>query len=82
MIDQHRIDDDLARLLPVPVQAIRMAPSGQPADPLLIEAALGAGARVVSNDRFMDWREQFPGLRAKGVLVKGRVAGDRVELTL
>jgi hypothetical protein len=30
----------------------------------------------------MDWREQFPGLRAKGVLVKGEVRGARVELAL
>lgn len=79
---QHMGRLDLARMLSLPPASIHLAPSGQPADPLVIKAALDAKARLVSNDRFMDWREQFPGLRAKHVLVKGTVRGDHVDLTL
>jgi hypothetical protein len=82
LANRHMGPADLARLLPVPAAAIHLAPSGQPADPLVIEAALARKARLVSNDRFMDWRGQFPGISAKGVLVKGEVKGSRVALTL
>ncbi|SMY08366.1 NYN domain-containing protein [Flavimaricola marinus] len=80
--NRHMGPRELARMLPVRAEMIHLAPSGQPADPLVIEAALAEKARLVSNDRFMDWRAQYPGLRAKGVLVKGSVKGTKVELTL
>ena len=73
---------DLAFQLDLKPGQITLAPSRTPADPLLIGYAIGAGVRVVSNDRFMDWRGQFPGLGDKGFLVPGRVRGDGVELRL
>ena len=40
----------------------------------------GYGGRVVTNDRFMDWREDYPAIRRKGFLVKGQVSGENVAL--
>lgn len=71
---------DLAFQLDLKPGQITLAPSRTPADPLLIGYAIGAGVRVVSNDRFMDWRDQFPPIRDKGFLVPGKVKGERVEL--
>ena len=71
---------DLALQLDLRPSQITLAPSRTPADPLLIAHAIKAGVRVVSNDRFMDWREQFPQIRGKGFLVPGRVKGGQVEL--
>lgn len=71
---------DLAWQLDLRPSQITLAPSRTPADPLLIAHAIKAGVRVVSNDRFMDWRDQFPQIRGKGFLVPGRVKGEQVEL--
>ena len=71
---------DLAWQLDLRPSQITLAPSRTPADPLLIAHAIGAGVRVVSNDRFMDWRDQFPQIRGKGFLVPGVVKGERVAL--
>lgn len=50
---------------------ISIAPKGVTADELLLTFAVENGLRVVTNDRFLDWREQFPGAGEKGFLVKG-----------
>ena len=71
---------DLAWQLDLRPSQITLAPSRTPADPLLIAHAIKVGVRVVSNDRFMDWRGEFPQLRGKGFLVPGVVKGERVEL--
>jgi hypothetical protein len=71
---------DLAHQLGLAPSQITLAPSRTPADPLLIAHAVLAGVRVVSNDRFMDWRDQFPRVRDKGFLVPGKLRGERVEL--
>ncbi len=71
---------DLALQLDLRPSQITLVPSRTPADPLLIAHAIKAGVRVVSNDRFMDWREQFPQIRDRGFLVPGRVKGEQVEL--
>lgn len=49
-----------------------VAPSGTTADELLLEFAVRNGLRVVTNDRFLDWRVRFPRAGEKGFLVKGR----------
>ncbi len=71
---------DLAFQLDLKPAQITLAPSRTPADPLLIGFAIKAGVRVVSNDRFMDWRAEFPAIRGKGFLVPGKIRGDNVEL--
>ena len=71
---------DLAIQLDLNPAQVTIAPSRTPADPLLIGYAIKAGQRVVSNDRFMDWRAAFPQIRDKGFLVPGSVRGGQVEL--
>lgn len=79
---RHLGPDDLARALAIPRSRIFVAPSRTPADPLLIAHAIRSRARVVSNDRFRDWRDDFPTLGDKGFLVPGRLQGERVELRM
>ena len=73
---------DLAYQLDLAPSQITLAPSRTPADPLLIGYAIKAGVRVVSNDKFMDWRAEFPQIRSKGFLVPGKLKGVRVELRM
>ncbi|MFU1477915.1 NYN domain-containing protein [Roseovarius sp. C7] len=73
---------DLAPYTGVPPRQVFVAPKGTPADPLVLASARKLGARVVSNDRFRDWNEEFPELRETGRLVRGGVRGGDVRLRL
>lgn len=77
---RHMKEAEIAHALRLTAQQITLSPSGTPADPLLIDFALRRGLRVVSNDRYRDWRADFPRLGDKGVLVGGRYVSGRVEL--
>ncbi|MDT8326933.1 MAG: hypothetical protein RQ750_06030 [Roseovarius sp.] len=70
----------MARALDLPVSQVRIAPSGTPADPLLLQEAVRLGARVVTNDRFRDWAETHPEVERPGFLLHGRMAGNGVSL--
>jgi len=70
----------LARHLTIPASDIRVAPKGEPADPLLLAEAAKLNARVLSNDRFRDWVTQFPQLAEEDFLVRGRIRADGVDL--
>ena len=72
----------LARLLDLYERQVQVAAKGTPADPLFLEAAVKLGARVVTNDRFRDWVEEFPQIREDGFLVRGRMSRDSFELEL
>jgi hypothetical protein len=82
LVGRHVGPDDLARALALPRSQVFVAPSRTPADPLLIAHAIRTRARVVSNDRFRDWREDFSALADKGFLVQGKLRGEVVELRL
>jgi len=73
LIGQYAGPRQLARLLPVPASSIRVVDKGTPADPALIRSALGQGARIITNDRFLDWREEFPALEDPRYLISGRI---------
>jgi len=77
---RHMKEAEIARVLKLRAAQITLSPSGTPADPLLIDFALRRGARVVSNDRYRDWRGEYPRLGDKGVLVGGSYVSGRVEL--
>ena len=70
--NKHVDPDKIAQLLGVPEDDVVVAPSGTPADPILLERASSEGWRVLTNDRFIDWKNQFPKLNDRGFLVKGR----------
>ena len=48
-----------------------VVPKGVAADEMLLETAVDHGLRVVTNDRFLDWRVRFPQAAEKGFLIKG-----------
>ncbi len=63
---------ELAEMLSLPAAHVTVVDRGEPADPVLLEHAVRIGARVVTNDRFLDWKLQFPAIGNRGFLVKGR----------
>lgn len=73
---------ELARRLGIPASRVSVAPKGTPADPLLLKDAMRKRARVVSNDRFRDWEDQFPKLREEGFVVRTSLDGGRLVLKL
>ncbi|MCC6000172.1 MAG: hypothetical protein JJU19_04815 [Pararhodobacter sp.] len=73
---------ELSRALGLPARQVFVAPKGTPADPLLLEGARRLGARVVTNDRFRDWREHYPWLAEPGFLIRGRVQDGAASLSL
>ena len=75
-------EEDLARYLGVRASRVRVAPSGTPADPLILREATRRGVRVVSNDRFRDWDEAFPDVLSGGGLIPGRLGQSGVTLKL
>jgi len=59
-----------------------VVPKGAPADPAILSAAQDTGARVVSNDRFRDWSDDFPEVRAPGFLIRGGYRSGELWLDL
>ncbi len=69
--DRHANARHVAPKIGVAVDRVVVAPSGVTADELLLEFAVKHGLRVVSNDRFLDWRVKYPKAGMKGFSVKG-----------
>jgi hypothetical protein len=69
--DRHANAQSAAKKLGLDPRVVIVAPSGVTADELLLEAAVDNGLRVVTNDRFLDWRVEYPKAGKKGFLVKG-----------
>lgn len=78
--DRYLRDDELAQLLNLPGRQVRIAPSGTPADPLILADATKLSATVISNDRFRDWHEQFPLARDPRRVIRGRIAAGTARL--
>ena len=60
----------------LPTRAVRVAPKGTPADPLILAEARARAARVVSNDRFRDWAADYPEVVRPGYLMSARPGRD------
>lgn len=71
LFDKHIKPAALAAQLDLPVGQVILAPSRTPADEILLERAINDGLRVVTNDRFLDWKQRFPKVGEKGFLIKG-----------
>lgn len=70
----------LAGALDLPAKNVFVAPKGTPADPLLLSAARKLGARVVTNDKFRDWVDDYPEITEPGFLIWGRMDKDEFGL--
>lgn len=71
LFDKHIKPAALAARLDLPAAQVTFAPSRTPADEVLLERATTDGLRVVTNDRFLDWKQRFPKVAEKGFLIKG-----------
>ena len=72
----------LGAMIGLPAQRVTVADRGTPADPLLLAHAARSRLRVLSNDRFRDWRVQFPQAARKGAIVRGDWRGGAPVLRL
>lgn len=71
LFDRYAGDRAFADVLDLPPDRIMVVPKGTPADPTILAAARDLGARVISNDHFRDWVDEFPELTTPGLLIRG-----------
>ncbi len=71
LFDRHVEPEELAAKLDLSPVQVTLAPSRTTADEVLLERAVSEGLRVVTNDRFLDWKQRFPKVAEKGFLIKG-----------
>lgn len=79
---RYRHDDWLAQSLGLPEEQVMVVDKGTPADPMILTAARERRARVVTDDRFRDWAEDFPEVRNKAHFVRGGYRDGELWLDL
>ncbi|MFY2825923.1 NYN domain-containing protein [Ruegeria sp. MALMAid1280] len=82
LCDRYLDDRALGRLLDLPSSRVMVAPKGNPADPFILNAARDNKARIVSNDRFRDWFDDFSDVLQTGALVSGGYKHGKLWLAL
>ena len=70
----------LAKSLGLSARQVIVAPKGTPADPLVIEGARLLEKRIVSNDRFRDWQDQYPEVRQAMRFLRGSIENGALRL--
>lgn len=78
--DRYQDDAALASKLGLPAEQVLVVPKGTPADDYILRAARDLGAKVVSNDRYRDWKEAYPEVVCDQVLLRGSYQDGRVKL--
>ncbi|QXT41357.1 hypothetical protein KYE46_04880 [Gymnodinialimonas ceratoperidinii] len=71
LTDSYMDDRDFAKLLNLPGDCVVVVARGEPADPTILAAARDLKAKVITNDRFRDWADDFPEVATPGTLIKG-----------
>ena len=72
VLDDHYYNAaKLAALIDIPQDHISVVSKGVVADEKILSFASEHGLRVVTNDKFHDWRVQFPHAAKRGVLLSG-----------
>lgn len=64
-------DAEMARVLGLDADQTLVVPKGSIADTTVLAAARDIGGKVLSNDRYRDWVEDFPEVATPGHLVRG-----------
>ncbi len=70
----------LAKALGLPARQVIVAHKGTPADTLVIEGVKKLRARIVTNDRFRDWVDDYPQVTDPALFVRGKMQGKALEL--
>ncbi|MFN7002466.1 MAG: NYN domain-containing protein [Roseinatronobacter sp.] len=68
---RYRHHEVLARKLGLSQDLVMVVNKGEPADFTILRVAQDFGARVVTNDRFREWTDQFPKVAEPGFLISG-----------
>ena len=71
LFGRYMHDTELGKQLGLPADRVMVVPKGTPADGYILEAARDFKAKIVTNDRFRDWAEQFPEVATPGLLIQG-----------
>ncbi|SLN54938.1 Zc3h12a-like Ribonuclease NYN domain protein [Pseudooceanicola marinus] len=82
LVNRYQGDVELAKLLGLRVGRVMVVAKGTPADEVILAAARDYDARVVTNDRFRDWVEQYPELSRGNRLVRGGYRSGELWLAL
>ncbi len=77
--DRYLDDAPMAKLIDVPVDRVLVVEKGISADDRILEIARDQGLRVVTNDRFRDWKGTYPMISKKGFFVRGSFKGGNVQ---
>lgn len=78
----YRDDAWFATALRLPSSRALVVPKGHIADKTILLAARDQGARIVTNDRYRDWRETHPEIAQPGYLIRGDYDQGRLRLQL
>lgn len=70
--DRYLDDRALSQMTGVPKDRIRVVDKGVVADEMILAFATQHRLRIVTNDRYRDWRSQFPHAAHKRTLVSGK----------
>lgn len=76
--DRYLDDAPMAKLIGLPARQVLVVEKGVAADEWILQVAQEQGVRVVSNDRFRDWKVQYPLVGKKGRIIRGTYAGGNV----
>ena len=79
---QYEHNDAMARHLGLPEERVMVVPKGTSADGFILEAARDLNARIVTNDRFRDWFDDFPEIRDRSRLIPGEYRSGELTLRL
>ena len=82
LFNKYKHDHAFSRLLDLPQNRIMVVPKGTPADPYILTAARDYKARIVTNDQFRDWVDDFPEILSPGFLIKGGYQNNQLLLGL
>lgn len=82
LMGKYRHDYALGKMLGLPRDRVMVVDKGTPADPVILASARALGARIVSNDRFRDWKETHPEVALPGHVIAGGVRDGQVWLDM
>ena len=82
LFDRFHDAASFAAQLDLPFDRVFVVPKGTQADQYILEAARSLKARVVTNDRYRDWRGAFPEVAEPGFLIGGGERDGGIWLNL
>lgn len=82
LFDRYHGAASFAERLNLPSDRVFVVPKGTQADLYILQSARQLGARVVTNDRYRDWQEQFPEVGRRDFLIRGGERDGGVWLSL